>query len=223
MRSQKCFDVRCGVLLGLLLLLVVGLAYAETLLVRETFCEPEGGIPAGWKPTMDEEGTVAIRQVPALAAPTCGAALELVDQSPAISPMLERSLEGSVRKGAFEYVVLNSTDLPGEIYGEIRAPGVGTVIDCHISTGRALKCRDGSALVTLVSSGVERGVWHTVRIEWDTATWTYRVKLNGADVTPEAGLRFTAQAAPTSVRFKLGSGPKVDQKAYIDQATVVAY
>jgi len=223
MRTRNYRNVGVGMLLGFLLLLLVGMAFAETLLVRETFCEPEGGIPDGWKATMNEQATVAIRQVPALAAPTCGAALELADQSASTFPMLERSFDGGIRKGAFEYVVLNSTDMPGEISGDIRADGVGNVIDCRIDTARSLKCRDGSTLKTL-ATGVEYGVWHTVRIEWDTTTWTYRVKLNGADVTPEAGFRFTAQAVPSSVRFRLGSAAsKVNQKAYIDQALVVAY
>lgn len=217
MRMKNCWCVRIGMLVGLLMLLFAGIVNAETVVLKENFCEPVGGLPSGWVPTMDGDAVVAIREVPALAPPTCKAALELTDQSFVVAPMLERSFESAMARGAFEYIVLNSADKPGEIYGEIRAAGAGTVIDCHISAGRALKCRDGSSLVTVVSSGVERGAWHTIRLEWDATTWTYKVKLNGKDVTPETGLHFTLQAAPTGIRFKLGSGSKVDQKAYIDQ------
>jgi hypothetical protein len=223
MKTKNCWCIRAGILVGLLLLFIIGLAYAETVVFKETFCEPVGGLPSGWRPTIDDEATAAIREVPALAPPSCAAAaLEMVDQSPAIAPMLERSFDEAVERGAFEFVALNSAEKPGDIYGEIRAAGTGVVLDCVITAGRALKCRNGSSLETIVSD-VERGVWHTVRIEWDTATWTYKIMLNGADVTPETGLSFTRQGVPTAVRLKLGSTSKVDQKAYVDQVKVVAY
>lgn len=208
------------VVVGLLALSAAAFG-AERIVIDEKFEGAPGTVPAGWEPTMDGDAKVSIVETD-LDAPSGGTVLEVVDNSFIMAAMLERPFPGPVAHGAFEFVAYNTPDMPGEIYGEIRAVGVGTVMDCHISPGRVFKCRDEKSLYELVTD-VERGVWHTVRIEWDTTTWTYKALLNGVDVTPEGGLRFAQHAVPTGIRFKLGSGPKVDQRAYIDSASVVEF
>lgn len=193
-----------------------------TVVLEDNFAGMPNAVPDGWEPTMDGDATVFLRSMPELEPPTGAQVVELVDESFIISPMLERDLGRPVSQGHFEFVVYNAPDNPGEIYGEVRASGAGTVIDCHISAGRILKCRNAGSLYEVVKD-VQHGKWHTVRIEWDATTWTYKVYLNGEDVTPESGLRFTQEAIPTAVRFKLGSGPKVGQRAFIDSVSVVAY
>lgn len=204
-----------------LMLLCSALALGANVVFDDKFEGTPGTVPAQWEPTMDGDAIVRIAEVD-FGAPSGGTVLKLLDNSFIMSAMAERAFPGPISRGAIEFVAYNTPDNPGEIYGELRAAGAGTVADCHISPGRVFKCRDEKSLYDLVTD-VERGVWHTVRIEWDTTTWTYRAFLNGVDVTPEGGLRMAQHAAPTGFRFKLGSGPKVDQRAYIDSITATAF
>lgn len=214
-RKSHVVVVICGVVL-----LVTVVTLAAGVVLEDRFDGTPGTVPEAWEPTMDGDAVVRLADVD-IAPPSGGTVLELIDNSFIIAAMAERDFPAPISRGAVEFVVYNSPDNPGKIYGELRAAGAGTVADCHISAGRTFKCRDEKSLYELVT-GVDHGVWHTVRIEWDTGTWTYRAYLNGVDVTPEGGLRFAQQAVPTGFRFKLGSGPKVDQRAFVDSVTATA-
>jgi len=179
-----------------------------------------GASPAGWEALVDMDATVRLADVSSMGSPSGRMAVALEDESFSLSSQVRRKLGAALERGAVEYLVLISTEKPAEAYIEMRADNIGKVFDCHVSGGGNFKCRSNGSLLTLVE-GMEIGVWHTIRLEWDTSSWTYRAAVNGRDVTPEGGLRFDQQGVPSEINFKVGSNPKTGQLAYVDAVRVV--